>query len=116
EPACVVGDPAAVREALRNLLENAVRHTPAGTKIDVTVGPGGSIVVEDNGPGLSESAGPDLLQPFRQGAPSSEGAGLGLAIVKQAVDLHKGALQIGRSNSGGAKFSLTFPESQPAAA
>ena len=116
EPACVVGDAIAIREALRNLLENAVRHTPPGTHIDVTAGPGGSIVVEDDGPGLVDDVIPDLLQPFKKGLASTEGAGLGLAIVKQAVDLHGGTLQIGRSVSGGARFSLTFPEAAPAEA
>jgi signal transduction histidine kinase len=53
EPTCVSGDAAAIREALRNLLENAIRHTPPGTEIKVTVGPAGSIVVEDNGPGVA---------------------------------------------------------------
>lgn len=116
EPACVAGDAAAIREALRNLIENAIRHTPSGTDIQVTVGPAGSIVVEDNGPGFGTQEIPDLLQPFKKGRDSGEGAGLGLAIVKQAVDLHHGHIEVGRSTTGGAKFSLTFPEHQPAGA
>ena len=116
EPTCVSGDAAAIREALRNLIENAIRHTPPGTEIKVTVGPAGSIVVEDNGPGVTAEAIPDLLQPFKKGSTSNEGAGLGLAIVKQAVELHHGHIEVGRSISGGAKFSLTFPQYQPAAA
>jgi two-component system, OmpR family, sensor histidine kinase QseC len=116
EPARVIGDSNAIREALRNLLENAVRHTPPGTLINVTAGPGGSIVVEDDGPGLTDDIVPDLLQAFKKGQASTEGAGLGLAIVKQAVDLHGGGLQIGRSASGGARFSLTFPAAVPALA
>jgi signal transduction histidine kinase len=116
EPARVAGDAAAIREALRNLIENAIRHTPPGTDIKVTVGPAGSIVVEDNGPGVAAEAIPDLLQPFKKGSASNEGAGLGLAIVKQAVDLHHGQIEVGRSLTGGAKFSLTFPQHQPAEA
>ena len=116
EPACVAGDAAAICEALRNLIENAIRHTPPGTEIRVTVGPAGSIVVEDNGPGVAAEAIPDLLQPFTKGSTSNEGAGLGLAIVKQAVELHHGHMQVGRSTSGGAKFSLTFPQRQPVGA
>jgi signal transduction histidine kinase len=116
EPACVAGDAAAIREALRNLIENAIRHTPPGTEIIVTVGPAGSIVVEDNGPGVTAEAIPDLLQPFKKGSTSNEGAGLGLAIVKQAVDLHHGHIEVGRSPTGGAKFSLTFPQHHPAVA
>jgi two-component system sensor histidine kinase QseC len=109
EPACLEGDSAAIREALRNLIENAIRHTPPGTSIRVMVGPNGSIVVEDSGPGLLGETPADLIQPFRKGRASSEGAGLGLAIVKLAVDLHHGALQIGRSASGGARVALSFP-------
>jgi two-component system sensor histidine kinase QseC len=116
EPACVAGDAAAIREALRNLIENAIRHTPSGTDIQVTVGPAGSIVVEDNGPGFGTQEIPELLQPFKKGRDSGEGAGLGLAIVKQAVDLHRGRIEVGRSAGGGARFSLTFPEHQPAGA
>jgi two-component system, OmpR family, sensor histidine kinase QseC len=113
EPARVAGDAAAVRETLRNLIENAIRHTPRGTHISVTAGPAGSIVVEDDGPGLAVDAIPDLLQPFKKGAASSEGAGLGLAIVKQAVDLHEGTLAIGRSALGGARFSVLLPGRLP---
>src|SRR5262249_13538691 len=109
EPAAIVGDAIAIREALRNLLENAIRHTPPATHIAVTAGPAGSSVVDDDGPGLSDELIRDLLQPFKKGTASSEGAGLGLAIVKQAVDLHEGTLKIGQSASGGAKFQLTFP-------
>jgi signal transduction histidine kinase len=116
EPACVEGDAAAIREALRNLIENAIRHTPPGTSIRVAVAPDGSIVVEDSGPGLVGDAAEDLLQPFKKGDASSEGAGLGLAIVKLAVDLHHGALQIGRSASGGARVSLNFTAQQRIAA
>ena len=115
EPASVEGDAAAIREALRNLIENAIRHTPPGTSVRVRVGPAGSVVVEDSGPGLGGEAAEDLLQPFKKGHASTEGAGLGLAIVKLAVDLHHGVLQIGRSASGGARFSLNFP-SQPSIA
>jgi len=115
-PACVAGDAAAIREALRNLIENAIRHTPSGTEIQVTVGPAGSIVVEDNGPGFATHEISDLLQPFKKGRDSGEGAGLGLAIVKQAIDLHHGHIEVGRSSTGGARFSLTFPQYQPVVA
>jgi two-component system, OmpR family, sensor kinase len=111
EPTRMVGDAPAIREAMRNLIENAVRHTPPGTDIELTVGPGASVVVEDNGPGLDPDAAGELLEPFKKARDSSGGAGLGLAIVKQAVELHHGKIEIGRSPSGGAKFTLHFPES-----
>jgi signal transduction histidine kinase len=108
DPRKLRGDPVAVREALCNLVENAVKHTPAGTSILVTVGPDSTITVEDSGPGLAGETSDQLFQPFRKGNPSTEGAGLGLAIVRQAVELHRGSIQVGRSSLGGAKFKLSF--------
>jgi len=112
EPTEFAGDASAIQEALRNLIENAVRHTPPGTEVYVEVGPAGSILVEDDGPGLAAEAG-TLLQAFKKGAASGEGAGLGLAIVRQAVELHRGKLEIGRSSRGGAKFALSLPNPRP---
>ena len=111
EPTRIAGDATAIREAMRNLIENAVRHTPPGTDIELTVGPHGSVVVEDNGPGLDTDVAAELLEPFKKARDSSSGAGLGLAIVKQAVELHSGSVEIGRSASGGARFTLSFAES-----
>jgi signal transduction histidine kinase len=85
-----------------------VRHTPAGTSIFVTVGPGSTMTVEDSGPGLADETSGQLFQPFRKGNPSGEGAGLGLTIVRQAVELHRGSIQVGRSPLGGAMFRLQF--------
>lgn len=108
DPRKLRGDPVAVREALCNLVENAVKHTPAGTSILVTVGPDSAITVEDSGPGLASETSDQLFQPFRRGSPSTEGAGLGLAIVRQAVELHRGSIQVGRSSLGGVMFRLSF--------
>jgi len=113
EPTRFVGDANAIREALRNLIENAVRHTPPGTQVHVEVGPAGSILVEDDGPGLATEACTDLLQPFKKGSASGEGSGLGLAIVRQAVELHRGKLEVGRSARGGAKFALSLSSPSP---
>jgi signal transduction histidine kinase len=116
EPCRIAGDATALREALRNLIENAVRHTPPGSEVHVTVGPAGSIVVEDNGPGLPTATSEELLQPFRKGRESGTGSGLGLAIVREAVELHRGTIEIGPSPRGGARFVLSIPEAARAAA
>jgi two-component system, OmpR family, sensor histidine kinase QseC len=108
EPQKLRGDPVAVREALRNLVENAVKHTPAGSSIFITVGPERTITVEDSGPGFATEISDRLFQPFRKGDPSTEGAGLGLAIVRRAVELHRGSIQVSRSSLGGAMFKLCF--------
>jgi signal transduction histidine kinase len=108
DPSKIRGDAVAVREALSNLVDNAVKHTPAGASILVTVGPEGTITVEDSGPGLAPEVSDHLFQPFCKGSRSAEGAGLGLAIVRQVVELHRGSIQVGRSPLGGAMFKLRF--------
>lgn len=110
QPATVVADEMAVREAIRNLVENAVKHTPPGTKVEVSIGPQGRIVVEDDGPGLDETQTSELLLPFKKGKDAAEGAGLGLSIVRQAVELHGGTLSIGPGRTGGARLSVVLPE------
>jgi signal transduction histidine kinase len=105
ESGSVRGDPIAIREAVRNLVENAVRHTPAGTPIRVTAGPECTITVEDGGPGLPTMSWDQLFQPFHKGL-RSQGAGLGLTIVRRAVDLHRGSIEVGRSSLGGAMFHM----------
>jgi len=79
------GDAIAIREALRNLIENAIRHSSPGADIEVTVGPGGSIVVEDSGR-VFHLRTLRSCSNLQKGSASSEGAGLGLAIVKQVVE------------------------------
>jgi signal transduction histidine kinase len=107
ESGSVSGDHVAIREAVRNLVENAVRHTPPGTPIRVTVGPKCTITVEDGGPGLPAPGWDQLFEPFHKGL-HSRGAGLGLAIVRRAVDMHRGSIEVGRSSLGGARFDMHF--------
>jgi two-component system, OmpR family, sensor histidine kinase QseC len=102
------GDPTSVYDAVRNLVENAVRHTPVGTTVEVTCGPGRKLTVEDGGPGFPNVQPEQLFEPFAKGQESSDGAGLGLAIVKKAVELHRGAVHVGRSRLGGASVELSF--------
>jgi signal transduction histidine kinase len=87
EPAQFAGDASAIREALRNLVENAVRHTPPGTEVQITVGPAGSILVEDNGPGLVGEASSELVQPFKKGRESSDDSAASRRVAsRQARD------------------------------
>lgn len=107
-PGVFMGDASAVREAVRNLVENAVKHTPKGTRIRVTAGPGNAITVEDSGPGLGSGDPLRLFEPFAKGQATKDGVGLGLAIVRRAVELHGGRIETGKSALGGALFHLTF--------
>ncbi len=105
-------DKFALREAIRNLVENAIKHTPAGAKIEVEIGPGARIAVDDAGTGIDEADHAKLLEPFARGSTKAEGSGLGLAIVAQAVALHHAELKISRSHLGGARFEIIFPEDE----
>jgi signal transduction histidine kinase len=107
-PSAFAGDTSAIADALRNLVENAVKHSGAGTTIRVTVGPGSRLCVEDSGPGFATHDIGSLGQPFQKGDSSADGFGLGLAIVKKIVELHNGKLAAGRSALGGARFEVSF--------
>ncbi len=109
DAACVIrGDKFALREAIRNLVENAVKHSPENTDVRVVTGPGPRIAVEDSGLGIDPEKAHDLIEPFARGNTNSEGAGLGLAIVAQAAAMHGATLKIKRSTLGGASFEIDF--------
>ena len=107
-PGVFMGDATAVREAVRNLIENAVKHTAKGTRIRLTIGPGATMTVEDSGKGLGTGDPARLFEPFAKGSAAQDGAGLGLAIVRRAVELHGGRITAGQSPLGGALFHLSF--------
>ena len=96
---------------MRNLVENAAKHSPPGARIAVRCGPGAQLSVEDSGPGLDEAEKDRIFSAFGRGRKTpAEGYGLGLAIVRQVVELHRGRIVTGRSPLGGARFQLCFGE------
>jgi len=100
-----------IQEALLNLLDNAVRHTPEGGKIRVTLREKGNasrivLSVCDSGEGTSMTF-PALLTKTRD--QHSDGHGLGLAIVRDIAQLHKGTVQCEKSQFGGASFVIELP-------
>jgi two-component system OmpR family sensor kinase len=110
----VPGDAGALGLLLRNLLDNAVKYTPAGGRVDIAVEsePGALCLrVEDSGPGIPEPERERVLDRFYR-VPGSEGAGsgLGLAIVKAIADAHGATLSIGHSQQlGGLRVELRLP-------
>lgn len=109
EPSVVDGDPALLRRAVLNLVENAERHgrrLNASTSIEVSVRDG-RVVVADRGPGLEPGLEPHLFERFRSGRYSG-GAGLGLAIGAWIAGVHNGRLEGANRPDGGAIFTLTL--------
>ena len=109
-------DPARLRQAVGNLIDNALRHAPSGGRVDVTVSRRqASIEIEiaDDGDGLTKEFLARLAEPFsRQDASrtrSAGGAGLGLAIVRAVVDAHGGHLRAENGDEGGARITIAVP-------
>jgi two-component system sensor histidine kinase KdpD len=103
-----------------NLLENAGKHTPAGTRVCVSasVEPGGvNVAVEDDGPGLPPGDPERLFAKFQRGREEGNagGAGLGLAICRAIVAAHGGQIAASNRPAGGARFSFTLPTTEPGA-
>ncbi|MGN6283811.1 MAG: sensor histidine kinase [Afipia sp.] len=110
EPVLVRGNAEMIRRALRNLVENALHHTPEGTAIEIIVGRDGSVSVIDNGHGVPPADRQTIFQRFwRKSSRTSGGAGLGLSIVKKIVDAHHGSVTVEDSPGRGAKFTMRFP-------
>jgi two-component system sensor histidine kinase MprB len=110
-PTKVKVDPILLERAVSNLLDNAVKYSPAGAPIEVSVREG-EVVVADHGPGVAEEDLPRIFDRFYRAAASRSkpGAGLGLAIVREAAEAHGGHATV-ESSSGGALFRLTLPAS-----
>jgi two-component system OmpR family sensor kinase len=114
----VLGDSMRIHQALANLLANARTHTPAGTKIVVTINQDEletRISVSDNGPGLSEADQQRVFERFFRADPSrvrvgGEGSGLGLAIVDAVMKAHGGSVEVQSKLNEGATFTIVFPQ------
>ena len=104
EMASVDGDPAALAILLSNLVDNALRYTPPGGRIDVSVScPDGVPVLEvaDTGPGIPAAERERVFDRFYRGAHADEpGSGLGLSIVKRIADAHGATIALGAPASG----------------
>ena len=108
-PTIVRVDPVLVERAVANLLDNAVKYSPDGTPVEVTVREG-EVIVADRGPGVATEDAPRIFDRFYRAAAarSKPGAGLGLAIVREAAEAHGGTATLDSTN-GGARFRLTLP-------
>ena len=116
QPALVEASRDELHRLTINLLENALRHTPPGTKIDVeTSSENGQVllVVADDGPGVPPELASSLFERFVRGRGDRGGSfGLGLAIVKAVAESHGGSVALEPSrDGGGARFVVRLPRS-----
>lgn len=110
--AAVTGDLGALVLAAGNLVQNAVRHAPGGSAVEIRSGTGAlgaHLTVQDSGPGIPEADLARLLRPFERGQGSPGGAGLGLALVQAVVHAHGGQLSFDRPPGGGLRACVALP-------
>jgi two-component system, sensor histidine kinase len=109
----VDADAARMEQVAANLLDNALKFTPADRTIHVTVGPeGGEAVlrVTDEGVGVESAEQDRIFELFAQGSEAASGMGVGLALVKRLVELHGGTVGIASDGEGrGATFTVRLP-------
>jgi signal transduction histidine kinase len=110
KPVLVFGNQDMLGRAVRNLLENAIRHTAAGTCVAIRLTGEPGIHVTDRGPGIPVSERELVFQRFwRRDRRRAGSAGLGLSIVSRIVAAHGGKISIGDNPGGGAVFTIKFP-------
>ena len=98
-----------LERAIRNLIDNALTHTPPGTEVEVTVGPSCEIKVRDHGAGIPIELRQRVFERFWRADRQRSGAGLGLAITGKIMEACGGQVQIADAADGGAVVRLIFP-------
>jgi two-component system sensor histidine kinase KdpD len=114
----VYADAPLITQVLTNLLENAAKHTPAGTRVIISAGPDAEfvrVVVANTGPNLPAGDSERLFAKFQRGRDEGNtgGAGLGLAICRAIVNAHGGTISAMERPGGGASFAFTLPTAGP---
>jgi two-component system OmpR family sensor kinase len=109
-PARINADKDLLREAVANLVDNAVRVSPRGADVRLRVARGAagpSLDVIDSGPGIEEDRLPQLFERFQR---SDSGSGLGLAIARRVVERHGGTIHVQTARGEGSTFTIELPE------
>lgn len=111
----VAGDAIALREALRNVIDNARKHGASGGLVRIELSdqlvagnPAIAIAVEDNGPGVAPEEYDNVLKRFYTIGGKGE-SGIGLAIVKAVVEGHEGTLSLSKASGGGLRVQMVLP-------
>jgi signal transduction histidine kinase len=115
-PATIQADPDLLQQALHELLENSIRFTPSGGRIEVIVQQQGAevvFVVRDNGPGIAAEMRPNVFDPFVHGGTKLDiGAGrfgCGLTLVARVASAHGGRAELRHSSSAGSELAISIP-------
>jgi two-component system sensor histidine kinase TctE len=111
-PLSISGDDLSIREAVRNLVDNAVRHGGATNTIVIKLATEEGevlLAVSDAGPGIAPEHRATATERFRSLNPETAGSGLGLAIVRSVIEGHDGRMTLGTSRLGGLRVALHFP-------
>jgi two-component system sensor histidine kinase BaeS len=117
-PAVVVASTTDMSRVLRNLLENAIRHSPSGQAVHVAVqsGPEIEVRVQDQGPGFPDDFRDRAFEPFTRADPARDTrtghSGLGLAIARALVEAHGGRIWLAQGTGADVRFSI--PRKEPA--
>ncbi|MEO8266338.1 MAG: HAMP domain-containing sensor histidine kinase [Ilumatobacteraceae bacterium] len=117
-PAVVIASTTDMSRVLRNLLENAIRHSPSGRAVNVAVSTGSDIevAVRDDGPGFPDDFREHAFEPFTRADPARNTrtghSGLGLAIARALVEAHGGRIWLAAGTGGDVRFSI--PRKEPA--
>jgi heavy metal sensor kinase len=115
-PLAVLGDVGALRRAVLNLVENGVKYTPPGGRVELSVVAEGAeavLAVEDTGPGIDAADATRVFEAFVRldaaRARETGGSGLGLAIARSIVVAHRGTITVERALGGGARLTIRLP-------
>jgi signal transduction histidine kinase len=109
EPVWVKGNSEMLGRAIRNLAENAINHTAAGSTVEFVVERDGTVSVLDHGPGIGENEHSLIFRRFwRRDRRKPGSTGLGLSIVQRIAELHAAVITVENRKPNGARFSLKF--------
>ena len=109
-PLIVRGNTNALEQALRNLVDNAIRYSYQGSLVTIKLGHPGSIKVIDRGKGIPLDIRETIFNRFERVDRSGSGLGLGLSIVQRTVDAHGGKVEISDTPNSGSTFTICLPE------
>jgi signal transduction histidine kinase len=117
----VTGDGDRLAQVFTNLVDNALKYTPAGGSVTLRAGTGDSgirVEVTDSGAGIPPESLPHIFERFYQADPSrpggdGHGAGLGLAIVQEIIRAHGGTISVRSAQGEGSIFTVNLPFARP---